>query len=677
MKRKKQLMSLILVLSLVLTCVLPFAVNADDSTPTVGSEYHFSLISGDGYSLTEPNDTGIDKDTSYTFTYGNGLTKMLPEAEKEGYGFNGWVYESGVPTRDGITEINDDLIADNYSHFYWTDTTVLYPVFGRTVVWNFENGDTENPSQSQFVAGFAYIPHPDYLNNEYLYVNKKTVNDFGNEPIKKQWHAFSHWSDTPGGSTDVFDNADEKFKFGNDSSVTTATVNLYAVWNESTYGVEYKNVLGGVTNSNPTEYKKTVTANTPIELADLEKEGYSFDGWYATDDNDGITPTVKVENIDENAAYDPWKLYAVWSYKLKDAVVEGRVGEEITPLTLELADESITDAEFSLADGSVLPDGITLEDGVISGTPTEKGNSSVKLNVTATRADGITVQGPTVTFDIAKRRSSGGGGTPSYTVKFDTDGAEAIEPQRVKRNNTVTEPEAPVKDEYEFAGWFKDKAFENEYDFSSRVINEFTLYAKWVDTASDNGDDENDDTPPFDDVTENDWFYEDVKYVNDNGLMLGVSGGTFAPNAIITRAMFVTVIYRMEGSPEVEKVLPFDDVDLNAYYADAVIWGKQNKIVKGISEKEFAPNDNVTREQIATIMRRYAEFKGDDSAKSPELELTYKDTDKISDFAVSGVKYCTLKEIMSGKSGELFAPADSAIRAEIAAILRRFMEMNK
>lgn len=675
MKRKKQLMSLILVLSLVLTCVLPLAVNAD--APAAGDEYSFSLISSDAYTLTEPNDTGIVKDTSYTFTYGNGSTQKLPKAEKEGYGFNGWVYESGVPTRDGITEINDDLISGDVVYFGYYDSFELYPVFGRTVVWNFENGDTENPSQSQFVAGFAYVPDPDYLSNTRLYVNKKTVNDFGSEPIKKQWHTFSHWSDTLGGSTDVFDNADEKFKFGNDSSVTTATVNLYAVWNESTYGVEYKNVLGGVTNSNPTEYKKTVTANTPIELADLEKEGYSFDGWYATDDNDGITPTVKVENIDENAAYDPWKLYAVWSYKLKDAVVEGRVGEEITPLTLELADESITDAEFSLADGSVLPDGITLEDGVISGTPTEKGNSSVKLNVTATRADGITVQGPTVTFDIAKRRSSGGGGTPSYTVKFDTDGAEAIEPQRVKRNDTVTEPEAPVKDEYEFAGWFKDKAFENEYDFSSKVINGFTLYAKWVDTASDNGDDENDDTPPFDDVTENDWFYEDVKYVNDNGLMLGVSGGTFAPNAIITRAMFVTVIYRMEGSPEVEKVLPFDDVDLNAYYADAVIWGKQNKIVKGISEKEFAPNDNVTREQIATIMRRYAEFKGDDSAKSPELELTYKDTDKISDFAVSGVKYCTLKEIMSGKSGELFAPADSATRAEIAAILRRFMEMNK
>lgn len=137
MKRKKQLMSLILALSLVLTCVLPLAVNADESTPTVGSEYHFSLISSDLYSLAEPNDTGIDKDTPYTFTYGNGSTKKLPKAETVGYGFNGWVYSSGEPTGNGITEINDGLIADNYSdssYFYWYNTAELYPVFGRTVV---------------------------------------------------------------------------------------------------------------------------------------------------------------------------------------------------------------------------------------------------------------------------------------------------------------------------------------------------------------------------------------------------------------------------------------------------------------------------------------------------------------------------------------------------------------
>ena len=113
----------------------------------------------------------------------------------------------------------------------------------------------------------------------------------------------------------------------------------------------------------------------------------------------------------------------------------------------------------------------------------------------------------------------------------------------------------------------------------------------------------------FTDVDLDAWYHLNIDYVLENGLFKGTTKTTFAPNADLTRAMLVTVLYRAEGEPAVNRSIPFGDVDMGAYYGNAVSWAKQNGIVKGVSEVEFAPDDNITREQIAAIIHRFAEVK--------------------------------------------------------------------
>ena len=142
--------------------------------------------------------------------------------------------------------------------------------------------------------------------------------------------------------------------------------------------------------------------------------------------------------------------------------------------------------------------------------------------------------------------------------------------------------------------------------------------------------------------------------------------------------MFVTVLYHSEGEPAVNKSIPFRDVAANAYYANAVIWAQQNGIVNGVTETAFAPDDNITREQIAAIMFRYAKYKGYDVSVGENTNiLSYDDFDCISEYAIASMQYAVGSGLMKGKTESTINPLDNATRAEIAAILQRFIEANK
>ncbi|MBQ8836879.1 MAG: InlB B-repeat-containing protein [Clostridia bacterium] len=182
----------------------------------------------------------------------------------------------------------------------------------------------------------------------------------------------------------------------------------------------------------------------------------------------------------------------------------------------------------------------------------------------------------------------------------------------------------------------------------------------------------------FTDVDLNAWYHLNVDYVLENGLFKGTTETTFAPNGIITRAMMVTVLYRAEGEPTVTGTTTFEDVDSNAYYAKAVVWGQQNGIIKGYSETEFAPDQNITREQIAAIMHRYAQYKEYDVSVGENTNiLSYDDYDSISEYAIASMQYAVGSGLIKGKSESTLNPLDNATRAEIAAILNRFIEANK
>ena len=274
----------------------------------------------------------------------------------------------------------------------------------------------------------------------------------------------------------------------------------------------------------------------------------------------------------------------------------------------------------------------------------------------------------TVTANWTKSGSSsggGGGGTTRCTVSFEANGGTVISSQTVTRNSVIEEPTAPSKDGFDFAGWYTDKEFKTKYDFSEKVTKSFTLYAKW--TEKDNGEWEN----PFTDVKDSDWFYDSVKYAYENGLMNGVSGTEFAPDSDVTRAMFVTVIYRMEKEPQAESCA-FTDVESGSYYEKAVAWANANGIVSGISQESFAPNEPITREQMAAIIHRYATFKGYDTTASGSA--AYTDNDSISDYAKDAVIWAAEKSVMTGNTDGSFAPKANTTRAQAAAVFMRIMK---
>ena len=178
---------------------------------------------------------------------------------------------------------------------------------------------------------------------------------------------------------------------------------------------------------------------------------------------------------------------------------------------------------------------------------------------------------------------------------------------------------------------------------------------------------------PFLDVAEDAWYAEAVAYVYDNGLMSGTSTTLFSPNATTTRGMIVTMLYRLEGEPRISSGSAFDDVDAGMYYADAVAWASQNDIVTGYDEATFGPNNAITREQMAAILYRYAQYKGYRTTAGADLS-GYVDADSVSSYALASLQWANAAGLVTGTSSNTLTPDGSATRAQVATIFMRFME---
>ncbi len=178
----------------------------------------------------------------------------------------------------------------------------------------------------------------------------------------------------------------------------------------------------------------------------------------------------------------------------------------------------------------------------------------------------------------------------------------------------------------------------------------------------------------FADVAPDDWFYGDVGYVNEKGLMKGVAEATFAPDAPLSRAMCATILYRMAGEPDVSGVKTyFTDVPEGTWYTDAVKWAWKAEIVNGKTYTVFAPDDNIKRAEFATMLFRYAHYKLLGLPEKREY-AAFADEKGIPDYAQTPISLLYCSEIINGKPGNKFAPNDNSTRAEAAAMLRRFSE---
>lgn len=177
---------------------------------------------------------------------------------------------------------------------------------------------------------------------------------------------------------------------------------------------------------------------------------------------------------------------------------------------------------------------------------------------------------------------------------------------------------------------------------------------------------------PFTDVSTSDWFYDDVAFVYENGLFSGTDSRSFSPNASMTRAMLVTVLYRLEGEPTVTGRSSFTDVRSGAYYEKAVIWAAANGIVTGTDSTSFSPDAKVTREQLAAILYRYAQYRKLDTDASAKLN-SFTDADSVSAYASEALGWAVSEGLINGASGKLM-PKGDATRAQVAAILHRFVK---
>ena len=274
---------------------------------------------------------------------------------------------------------------------------------------------------------------------------------------------------------------------------------------------------------------------------------------------------------------------------------------------------------------------------------------------------------------IFEKDTGGGGGgynppVTYYTLRFETGGGSDIPSVRESYNTYIDLTKyVPTWRGHTFIGWYTERSLTNKVS-GVYLTKDMTVYAGWrVDENPNTG------ANPFTDVSEKDWFYGDVMFVYENGLMLGTSKTLFSPHGTATRGMMATILWRMEGSPAPKGKNSFTDVEAGKWYADAITWTAENGIFAGYGKDKFGPDDPITREQLAAIFYRYADYKGYDLTVKGNLDK-FKDADKITDYAKTAMQWAVGSGLMKGKSGNLLDPQGTATRAEIAAMLHRFIE---
>lgn len=295
-----------------------------------------------------------------------------------------------------------------------------------------------------------------------------------------------------------------------------------------------------------------------------------------------------------------------------------------------------------------------------------------------------TYEKDTVIYAKEKKNSSGGGSVFFWDLKFDTNGGSDI--------NTVTEWEystidlddyVPEKEGYKFVGWYADEDLTKEID-EVYLTQDTTVYAKWEkieekvpeesEEVEETEETEETETISFLDVKKSDWFYDAVSYAVENGLMSGMSEDIFAPNTPLTREMLAVVLYNVEGQPEGTEANTFTDVKGDMWYTDAILWANENGIVAGYDNGAYGVGDLITREQFATILYRYAQFKGYDTTQGGMAVREFSDYENISDYARPAMAWVVNAGIMGGMDDGTLMPQGKATRAEAATMLMNFCE---
>ena len=435
----------------------------------------------------------------------------------------------------------------------------------------------------------------------------------------------------------------------------TADIAVKALWENAHYTVTVSNDGNGTASASPAK----AAAGTEITLTATPNAGYHFKEWQVMDggvtikDDKFTMPSdnVKVKTIFEKDAPPAPTEFTV-TFDGNDGMPS--VGS-MTTTNQKLASLPSAFRSMHSFDGWY-----TEKSGgtKISTDTVFSANTTVYAHWTYTGDSGYN---PPVTY---------------YSLRFETGGGSDIPSVREAYNAYIDLTKyVPTWRGHTFIGWYSERNLMNKVS-SVYLTKDMTVYAGWrVDENPGTG------ANPFTDVSEKDWFYGDVMFVYENGLMLGTNKTLFSPHETATRGMMAAILWRMEGSPEPEGKNSFIDVEAGAQYADAITWTAENAIFEGYveegfdghSEEWFEPDEPITREQLAAIFYRYAGYKEYDLTADEDLDK-FKDADEIADTARAAMQWAVGSGLMDEKPGDMLDPQAAATRAEIAAMLRRFIE---
>ena len=446
-----------------------------------------------------------------------------------------------------------------------------------------------------------------------------------------------------------------EYKVG-DSYTVLVDTEIKALWENSvitptTYTVTVSNDGNGTASASHAK----AAAGTEITLTATPQIGYHFKGWQVESPAGLVITNNKFTMPDGNV-----DVKAIFEKDAPPAPTEFIVTFDGNGGTPSVGSMTTTDRKLT-----------SLPSASRSGSYSFYGWYTEKSGGTKITTDTVFHANATVYAHWTYTGGGGGDYNPPvtyYTLRFETGGGSDIPSVQGTYNTYIDLTKyVPTWRGHAFIGWYSERSLTNKVS-GVCLTKDMTVYAGWrMDENPGTG------VNPFTDISEKDWFYGDVMFVYENGLMLGTSKTLFSPHGTAMRGMMATILWRMEGSPVPKGKNSFTDVEAGKWYADAITWTTENGIFAGYGKDKFCPDDPITREQLAAIFYRYADYKGYDLTVKGDLDK-FKDADKITDYAKTAMQWAVGSGLVNGKSGNLLDPQGTATRAEIAAMLHRFIE---
>ena len=424
-------------------------------------------------------------------------------------------------------------------------------------------------------------------------------------------------------------------------SVTATGSNLTYQWQQSTDGSAWANISGATSSSYTTQ------------AATMDMDGWQYRCVVTDGNSNGVTSQAATLTVTAATV-------SVTGVSLDKTELSLTVGDTET-LTATVAPDNATDKTVTWTSSNSTVATVD-QNGVV--TAVARGTAVI----TATAADG---SGASASCTVTVTRPYIPPANPNYkiTVEATQGGTVTADPTAAKAGATVTLTPAPdagyqvgtvaVTDRFGEAVAVTEQAG-GTYTFTM-PNGQVTVTVTFEQAPL-----------PFPDVTEGDWLYDAVRYAYETGLMDGVEDNLFAPNSETTRAQLVTILYRLAGEPEPGGDSGFSDVAAGIWYTDAVAWAAENGIVNGVSDTEFAPGDDITREQLAAILYRYAAYQGYDVSQRADLS-GFGDASSIRPYAQEALSWASAQGLVLGFEDGSLRPQGTASRAQIAAVLMRFL----